>query len=348
MDRRKFLQQSAISTVAAMISPAHYNQAARANNGVNPAPPLTELDTFRQLVSRDYYGRVIQVHDLIPSGFSPRSNLDPLPAPRLSESLERGMGALFGNNPWTALFSSTDTVAIKINGLAAGHLSPRPALIDAIATGLQSAGVKAGNIIIWERTSRELKRCGFTLQQSASAVRVYGTDALKGGGYSRNLESFRSIGSLPSRILSDYATALINVGVLKDHNLAGISAGMKNLYGVIHNPNRYHDNNCDPYLADILGLPSIRRCLRLTIIDAILAQADGGPAFSPDWIWPSNSLLLAIDPVACDQVAWDIIEQERFQRGLPSLTEVKRHPSWLAVAASGGWGRHQGLELEDV
>ena len=50
-------------------------------------------------------------------------------------------------------------------------------------------------------------------------------DALRGGGYGSALETSGPVGSLISRILTDYATVLINVGVLKDHDLAGVSAG---------------------------------------------------------------------------------------------------------------------------
>ena len=42
-------------------------------------------------------------------------------------------------------------------------------------------------------------------------------------------------------------------GVVKDHDLAGVSAGLKNWYGVIHNPNKYHDSCCDPYVADVVA-----------------------------------------------------------------------------------------------
>ena len=258
------------------------------------------------------------------------------------------MEALLGGEPWAQLFGPRDTVAIKINGLASGLLSPRPEVVAAIVAGLRSAGVAAGRIILWDRTSREVERSGFPLQLDPADVRAYGTDALRGGGYSTQLHTFGSVGSLVSRIITQYATALINVGVLKDHNLAGLSAGMKNLYGAIHNPNRYHEHGCDPFVAEVTALGPIRARLRLTVIDAILAQAEGGPAYVADWIWPCDRLLLAVDPVAADRAAADRLDEERARRGLPSLLETDRAPTWIATAARLGLGRAEPIRLIEV
>lgn len=296
----------------------------------------------------DEPGQVVAIGNLIPPGQQPRSNRDALPAPRLHARLHEGLRTLLGPDPWARLAGPDDTVAIKINGLAAPHLSPRTELVEALVAGLRTAGVLPGRIILWDRTTREVVRSGFPVQTEAGAVRAYGTDALRGGGYGETLETSGSVGSLVSRIVTDYATVLINVGVLKDHDLAGLSAGLKNLYGAIHNPNRYHDQACDPYVAEVAALPSIRARLRLTVIDAVLAQAQGGPAYVADWIWPCDRVLLAEDPVACDQIAWDLLERQRTARGLPSLAEAERAPRWIARAAELGLGRCAAVRAVEV
>lgn len=345
MNRRSFLR----GALGMLATPTVIGRTT-ADNSTTTADNSTtaELSVYHRPGLTARRGRVALVSDLIPGGTVLRSNLDPLPLERCRHRLDAGMSALLGATPWTALFDPTDTVAIKINGLAAGRLSPRRELITAIIDLLQGAGVSPGRIIVWERTSRELQRCGFALQTGESEVRVYGTDALRGGGYSETIESFGSVGSLPSRIITDYSTALINVGVLKDHDLAGISAGLKNLYGVIHNPNRYHDNACNPYVAEVAALPSVRRKLRLTIIDAVLAQAHGGPAFASQWLWPCNRLLIGVDPVAVDQIAWELIEQRRATLGLPDLKSRNRAPDWIATAAALGLGNNKNLTRHEV
>jgi uncharacterized protein (DUF362 family) len=138
----------------------------------------------------------------------------------------------------------------------------------------------------------------------------------------------------------------VNVGVCKDHDLSGVSAGCKNLYGLIHNPNRYHANRCDPFLADLLDHPAIRPKLRLTVIDAIEAQCHGGPARVPTYTFQPNRILVSVDPVAVDRIAWEMIEEERARRGLPSLVEDKREPTWIAAAGRLGLGEPERARID--
>ena len=42
------------------------------------------------------------------------------------------------------------------------------------------------------------------------------------------------------------ATAVINVPQVKDHGICGMTLAMKNFFGAIHNPNKYHIGNGDP------------------------------------------------------------------------------------------------------
>ena len=138
--------------------------------------------------------------------------------------------------------------------------------------------------------------------------------------------------------------------MLKDHDLAGVSAGMKNLYGVIHNPNKYHDNACDPYVADLAAHPVVRERLALTICDGLVAQCQGGPAFVSGWTWNYGGLLAARDPVALDRVAADIIDRRRAVKGLPSLVQAERGPAWIDTAGRHGLGEpsRAGIVVEEV
>ena len=80
---------------------------------------------------------------------------------------------------------------------------------------------------------------------AGAGVRIFGTDA-DGVGYGPDLVAHLGVGSLFSRIQAGYVTASISLAILKDHGLAGVTAGMKNYFGAIHNPNKYHDSGCDP------------------------------------------------------------------------------------------------------
>jgi uncharacterized protein (DUF362 family) len=126
---------------------------------------------------------------------------------------------------------------------------------------------------------------------------------------------------------------LINLPVLKDHDGAGVTIALKNMYGVIHNPNKYHPNGCNPYVADLNMLPEIRSKMRLTICDATTAMYEGGPGFKPEHSWNANTLLVSTDPVALDHMGWQMIERKRAEKGLKTLKAEEREPSYIATAA---------------
>jgi uncharacterized protein (DUF362 family) len=231
---------------------------------------------------------------------------------------------------WHSLFSSGEKIGIKLSCLPGRALSSGYGLVMAIVAGLQSAGVKEKNIYIWERTNRELERAGFA--PGRSDLNIVGTDSYPGDGYSDTIEFAGSVGTRFSRIM-EKVDALINVPVLKDHDLAGVSIGMKNFYGAIYNPNKFHQNNCDPYVAELSTHPLIKNKLRLIICDASRVQVNNGPAYSPAYAWEFGGILVGRDPVALDYLGWQIIETRRKAIGLKSLKAVKREPTYIATAA---------------
>ena len=145
-------------------------------------------------------------------------------------------------------------------------------------------------------------------------------------------------------------TALINVGVLKDHDLAGVSLGMKNWYGAIHNPNKCHADQCAPFIPPLSAFPLIHDRLRLTVIDGVTGQCHAGPGAAPKWAWPYKGVLASVDPVAIDAVGCGIIEDRRREVGLPSLAQDKRTPRWIADACKLGLGEADlaKIRVEDV
>ena len=113
----------------------------------------------------------------------------------------------------------------------------------------------------------------------------------------------------------------------------GVTLGMKNFFGAIHNPNKYHPNGGDPFVADLYSHPNIGGKVRLTIVDALEVQPEGGPPFQPNWAVDYGGLMTANDPVALDRVGWKLIEELRAKKGLPSLVEAKREPKYIHTAA---------------
>jgi hypothetical protein len=105
------------------------------------------------------------------------------------------------------------------------------------------------------------------------------------------------------------------------------------MYGVIHNPNKYHPNGCNPYVADLNMLPAIRTKIRLNICDATTACYEAGPGFKPQYSWKENALIVSQDPVALDHIGWRIIEKKRAEMKLKTLEADSRAPRYIATAA---------------
>lgn len=248
--------------------------------------------------------------------------------------LDRTMQSLFeadrADEAWKKIVHPGQCVGLKVNSLGGRGLSSNPVLVEAICERLQQAGIRAADIVVWDRDTRELERAGFRISASGNQVQCFGTDRV---GYEDDLAAWGSVGSRLSKILTRRCDVLIGVPVLKDHDGAGVTMALKNMYGAIHNPNKYHPNGCDPYIADVNMLPEIRTRMRLTICDATTACYEGGPAYKPQYSWHENALIASQDPVALDTTGWQIIERKRAQQGLKTLEADGRAPRYLSTAA---------------
>jgi uncharacterized protein (DUF362 family) len=277
-----------------------------------------------------------------PAGGGP---LDPGAARRaLEQALVAATGLPSARGAVAALFRGTDVVGIKVNSLGGPRLAPRTELVDALAALLRDAGLPAAHIVVFDRSDRELRRAGYAIRRSGGDYLCYGIER----DYDPQPSVSGEIGSCFARLVSTTCTALVSFGVVKDHDLAGVSAGMKNLYGLINNPNKYHDHNCDPYVADVANHPYVRDKLRLVVLDGVTGQYHGGPAWRPDTNWPLGAVVASTDPLAADAWAWTKIDGERKVHGLPSLAEAKRAPRFLATAERYGLGIGDPARIREV
>jgi len=260
---------------------------------------------------------------------------------KLLQMYKRGLQVLTEQSDlregFRVLFHSRDRIGIKINTIAGRKLTSLPEATLGLANLLAENGSQEKNIIIWDRTNRELKDSGYRLNLNGGGVKIFGTDT-EGVGYNPALISHLNIGSRFSSIQSQHITTSISFAILKDHGLAGVTAGMKNYFGTIHNPNKYHDFNCNPFVAELFDTELIKNKHRLTILDCLVTQYHRGPSFHTHWAEYYNSLIFSLDPVAADFIGWQIIEKLRAKKGLPSLKEEAREPGYLFTAAKMGLG----------
>lgn len=261
--------------------------------------------------------------------------------------LFRGMRRLTGTTSdaeaWKSLFAANEVVGIKVNGLFGPGARTHPEVALAVAEGLKLAGIKPENIIIWDRTDHDLAKSGFELNRDGPGVQCYGTER----DYDAEKTTNGSFSGRLSKILSTKIDALVNVPILKDHGISGITAAFKNHYGSIDNPGQQHQNHCHPYLADLNAVPAIRSKTRLIVCDAIRPLCNGGPGASPDYFWECNQLLLSRDPVALDALGLEIIDKRRTEIGIPKLADAGRpvHHIARAIQLGLGVGNLDGLEI---
>ncbi|MEP0829133.1 MAG: DUF362 domain-containing protein [bacterium] len=282
----------------------------------------------------DSMSRVVVVRRKLPSTAKSLSITDYM------TMLEVGLNELAGTSQVSDAvkkYIPSGTLGLKVNCLTRKFNSTSVALVEALTALLVRNVFDENDIIVWDRTSNELEGAGFKLNLSSSGVRVFGTDISR-YGYSPEIYSSGEVNSLVSRILTEEIQSLINLPVLKDHSIAGLSGGLKNLYGVINNPNKYHDNNCDPFAAEILGLAPVREKQKLTIIDAARVQYNGGPGFDSRYLAEYGGIILSDDTVAADSVALVILERLRERNHLPSLEKSGRAVKYLATAEKLGLG----------
>ncbi len=326
MNRREFLAQAGATTAALAALPY-------AASAFGPGKP--PVGKSRVVVIR---------HDALAE--------ESLDARRVRELLDEAAKALAPEakaaDAWARWLKPSDGVGVKVNCLG---LATRPETAGALADALGSAGVAPERVILWDRSDRELRAAGYDLRASGPGVRCYGTDSLASrgpGGYAADIVTSGEIGSLYSRIVTDETTALVSAAVLKDHNLAGLTCALKNFYGAIHNPNKYHGNGCDPFIADVVAHPHIRSRLRLAICDATRPQCHGGPPSRPRWQWAYGGILLAADPVALDRVGMEILDRRRTAVGLKVLAEDGRPVRYLMSAQARGLGMADLAQIEVV
>ena len=253
---------------------------------------------------------------------------------RVLDLLDRAMAAHTGHDrpvqAWKSVVPMDKVIGLKVNGLGGRGIATHPALILAIAERLQQAGVKPGNILVWDQNTPFLENCGMKVNMDPAKMRCIPADS---AGFEDEVSSFGVAHIRVTRILTRECTMVINLPILKDHRMAGVTFALKNMYGSVDRPFTLHETNCCPAVADLNSIDVYRAKVGITIGDAMSSVYDGGPTYRPERIWYPNALLVGDDRVALDTVGWQMIEQKRAEAGLRTLEEDGRAPRYIAVAA---------------
>ena len=231
-----------------------------------------------------YPGRVIEIHDRDAVRAAHHIN-----AEAVQRMMQRGMCELTGADAapeaWRRFFEPGDVVGIKVNPV--GYRRQRrvaaaisnPAVLLEVVAGLKSAGVRANDIIVFERYATEFREAGYDdvmRERGMDGVRWYAS-SLDGGELQVDIEGYdgrrdrdphvvgydpdvfvqmgfasphhdakddRRFRSHLSLIVSRMVNKIVTLPVLKDHRSAGVTLALKNIsHGFNNNVARSHLSN---------------------------------------------------------------------------------------------------------
>lgn len=256
----------------------------------------------------------------------------------VDQAMMKFTGRASAKEAWRDIVLPDDIVGIKINPLGGPELSTHSIIVDKIVEGLYGAGVLKKQIIIWDRFESHLLNAGYPIWQEEGEVQTIASDT-EGIGYddevfyesekdSVNRRENESTRSRYSRIVTEHIDVLINVPVLKHHEMAGISGCLKNLaFGSVDNTRRFHAKPlyCNPAIAEILEHKVLKDKLALNIVDGLVASFDRGPTYHAESTWKYGSLFVSTDPVILDVLVLQTVNQKREEMGLDSVSKLANH-----------------------
>jgi len=229
---------------------------------------------------------------------------------------------------WRAALGNARNVVIKFNSVGAQALATNDALARAIVARLRLAGYPREAITLVEAPHYLYDQLGVRRPVS---------------GWGKSISVSGQVQPLARYFLE--ADAVINVPLLKTHQIAGMSCCMKNLsHAIIRHPARCHANGCSPYVGQVIGHPEVSRRIKLHVVNALRVVFNRGPDATPEDIGDYGGLLLGFDPLAIDLVGRSILGMERRQRNMSAWFAV---PS-MDTAAEMGVGRWRPAEIERI
>jgi hypothetical protein len=296
-------------------------------------------------------------------------------AGQVQKMMRRGMMELTGADGWVdawrQFFEPGDVVGIKVNPVGQPLVISDATVMHEIIAGLEAAGVKRQDIVVYDRYRKMFYSGGFD-KWLPEGVRIsYATDyvdnvqqniegydpdhymdmALTLPGYSAdNLTARRSYAA---QFITKQVNKLINLPVLKDHQSAGVTLCLKNLsHGLVNNVNRSHStpslNACNMFIPAVVAMPVIRNKTVLHILDGVKGLYNSGPAGAhPEFVWEHRTLYFSTDPVSLDHIGWEVIDAKRTSAGMKVLVEslpdknstfVHRQPEHVEIAGALGLG----------
>ena len=271
---------------------------------------------------------------------------------------------------WTRLgITPKDIVGIKITTGGGPGLSTHQAIIRAICDGLAAAGVPRYQVIVWDKFQDKMRPAGYALraasdQQPAIASivpannydpNVFYENGLRGSLIWGDYQFGASLSpgfdpddvqtrSYYTKFLTQTCTKIINVPVLSFNEGYGIDGCLSSIaLGSVDNNRRFigAPTYGDPSIDEIFDQSFIRRKVVVNILDALVAQCAGGPAFNPQFCQAFGSIYVGRDPVAIDSLALPRLERMRYNLNVPNIGNTSTYLTSAAVLGIGTTDRRR-------
>jgi len=315
-----------------------------------------------------YPGRVVAVEH-------PRSIVTgKYQAEPVRDVMRRGMTVLTKSDGWVdawrRFFQPGDIVGIKVNPVGQPHVISAPEVMHEILAGLEAAGVKHKDIVVYDRYHDQFFGAGFDKWlpegvRTSNAAKDYDPIQLDINGYDpdhymdmalthpgHDVTDQRNRRSYAARFITKEVDKLVNLCVLKDHQSAGVTLALKNLsHGLVNNVARSHSsitlNACGAFIPAVVAMPVIRNKAVLHILDGVKGLYHGGPGAKPQFVWEHKTMYFSTDPVALDHVGWRAVDAQRKAAGMKPVAEdrpdqfstfLSRQPEHVEIAGALGLG----------
>jgi len=164
-----------------------------------------------------------------------------------------------------------------------------------------------------------------------------------------------------AKFVSQMVNKVINLGVLKHHQSAGVTIALKNLsHGLVNNVARSHvsssNNACGAFIPAIVDHAVIREKVVLNVIDGVRGAYHGGPARKvARYLWDHKTMYFSTDPVAVDRIGWNVLDDKRGQMGMQPIALAhadndsvftRMQPEHVEIAALLGLGEGREAKID--
>lgn len=360
--RRRFFRMAALGGISAAVLPPWMGHSRTPEENEKPATNIRDTEKYpRNAASMPgkYPGKVVKVihPEAVQEGKINASLADEM----LAKAMLSLTGAASLSEAWRQFVGPDEIIGLKLNPVAGKMLYTSHEITRAVIRQLEEAGIPRKNLVIWDRREMQLHEVGYT-QDAYPDIRITGTEAQDEAGslydtegklygesridkdwyYWADVEEEYDAYTLPymvnsgkysyfSKIVTQEVDKIINLPILKNAGKS-VTLCLKNLaYGSVTNTGRLHKQLWSDTCAEVCAFPPLRDKVVLNIVDGLRGCYEGGPSANPQYIIDYNTLLVGTDPVAVDQVGFEIVMDVRVEKGLQEAPDM-RYRKFLTMA----------------